>query len=176
MRKYTNRPPHLYLKETYYFITARTRDSKSYFNSNKKKNTLSRVLQKACKKFEVKIFAWVILDNHYHLLIKLKKGKNLSKFIGKLHRDSARLINILDGSPGRSIWWNYWDHCIRNEKDFWTHFNYIHHNPVKHSYVNEMKDWQFSSFNYYLRKYGEEWIASCFEKYPIIDFTIERDK
>ncbi|MFH1860715.1 MAG: transposase, partial [bacterium] len=58
------------------------------------------------------------------------------------------------------------------EKDMWMHFNYIHHNPVKHGYVRQMEDWQYSSFQYYLRKYGMKWIMSCFESYPIIDFSM----
>jgi len=36
------------------------------------------------------------------------------------------------------------------------------------------KDWEFSSYGYYLREKGEEWLADCWERYPVIDY-IEGD-
>jgi putative transposase len=54
-------------------------------------------------------------------------------------------------------------------------FNYIHNNPVKHGYVNEMGDWDYSSYQYYLEKYGKEWMADVLAQYPVIDFTDSGD-
>ena len=38
-----------------------------------------------------------------------------------------------------------------------------------------MEDYPFSSYNCWLEKEGVEWMSNIFEKYPIIDFTIEDD-
>ena len=65
--------------------------------------------------------------------------------------------------------------CIRTEADYWTRFNYIHHNPVKHGYVEQMEDWPFSSYRYYFENQGEEWLMDAFRQYPIIDFTDSDD-
>ena len=54
-------------------------------------------------------------------------------------------------------------------------FNYIHHNPVKHGYAANMADWDYSSYQYYLSRYGEEWLADSFRRYPIIDFSDRSD-
>ncbi|MFQ5753938.1 MAG: hypothetical protein ACE5HI_18270, partial [bacterium] len=67
------------------------------------------------------------------------------------------------------------DYCIRDEKDFWVHFNYIHYNAVKHQYANSMKEYKFSSYNNWVDKKGENWVLSCFEKYPIIEFQVDGD-
>jgi len=83
----------------------------------------------------------------------------LARFVNMLHSKSTVFLNKLDSTPGREIWYQYWDRCIRNEKDFWKHFNYIHNNPIKHRYVKNLGDfsnYQFSSFNHYLRKQGRE--------------------
>ena len=77
---------------------------------------------------------------------------------------------------GGGVWNQYQDYCIRNEKDFYYHFNYIHHNPVKHKYVNEQSDvlgYEFCSYRKWIEKKGKEWMNDCFEKYPIKDFTVE---
>ncbi len=75
---------------------------------------------------------------------------------------------------GRKIFQNYWDRCIRDEADYYKHLNYILHNPFKHRYVSNMSDYIFSSYNKYLAKYGQEWVSSCFELYPIVDFTLSQ--
>lgn len=172
--RFTNRPPHLFLENQIYFISARTQYKHSYFNTNQKKKILSSVINEATKRFQVEVYAWTILANHYHLLCKFQNSKDLSKFIQNIHINSARLVNKLENSPGRRIWFNYWDRCMRNEKDFWKHFNYIHHNPVKHGYIENqdlVKNYQFCSYQQWLKKEGYQWIVSCFAQYPIIDFT-----
>ena len=38
----------------------------------------------------------------------------------------------------------FWEHTIRDDGDFARHMDYIHFNPVKHSYVQHVQDWPFS--------------------------------
>jgi putative transposase len=64
---------------------------------------------------------------------------------------------------------------MRTEKDFWTRFNYIHNNPVKHGYVKRPEEWEFSSYQYYLRTHGPEWLQDVFMSYPVIDYSDGRD-
>ena len=48
----------------------------------------------------------------------------------------------------RGIWQRrYWEHTIRNDRDYATHMDYIHFNPVKHGLVTEVAAWPFSSFH-----------------------------
>lgn len=80
---------------------------------------------------------------------------------------TARKLLSLKSLP---IWYQYLETIIRSEADFYRHLNYIHQNPVKHGYTKEMEKYQFSSYKYYLKEKGKEWLADCFAKYPIIDF------
>ncbi len=169
-------PPHIYQNETIYFITGRVVENKSLFHSSLKKELFLKVLKISLAKFSISIFAFVVNDNHYHLLAKITNAQALSYFVKNLHENSARLLNKIDGQPGRQVWYQYWDRCIRSEKDFWVRFNYIHHNPVKHGYFdnqNKLKDYKFCSFYLWARKNSLEWLESIFETYPIADFTLE---
>jgi putative transposase len=48
----------------------------------------------------------------------------------------------------RGIWRRrFWEHCIRDERDYLNHMEYIHNNPVKHGYVRCAKDWAYSSIH-----------------------------
>jgi putative transposase len=62
----------------------------------------------------------------------------------------------------QAIWQpRFWEHFIRDEKDFISHVEYIHYNPVKHGLVQAPKDWVYSSFHRYVEKglYEREWGA-----------------
>jgi REP-associated tyrosine transposase len=63
----------------------------------------------------------------------------------------------------RGIWQRrYWEHTIRDEGDFARHVDYIHFNPVKHGYTNDVQDWPYSSFRRMVRlgSYPADWAGS----------------
>ena len=172
-------PLHIYEDEVIYFITARTIKKEKFFNTDEKKKILYQALKKSLENYYYLPYAWIILSNHYHLLFKAKKGKDLRLFISSLGSLSSKDLNRLDNQKGRNIWFQYWDYCPRNEKDFYQHFNYIHHNLVKHQYLKTQEEVlrnKFCSYGQRVENKGEEWMSDCFATYPIIDFTVEGDE
>ncbi len=163
-------PPHLFLDDTWTIITAATVNHVPFLASQRAKAFLRNKLRELIQEFHITLKAWVILNDHYHLLLKSNAAKTLPRFFGKLHGSTAFQFNQWDNMLGRQIWHNYWDTCLRNERAYWTRFNYIHQNPVKHGYVPETGQWPFSSYHFYLRKYGAEWLAGCLGKYPVLDY------
>ena len=53
----------------------------------------------------------------------------------------------------------YWEHTIRDENELNNHINYIHYNPVKHKLVQNVKDWEYSSFHKFVENnfYDKNW-------------------
>ena len=46
----------------------------------------------------------------------------------------------------RGIWQRrYWEHTIRDDRDFAAQMDYTHFNPVKHGLVKHPADWPYSS-------------------------------
>lgn len=169
-------PPHLYFDHTYYFLTARTYQGQKVFFCDERKQLLLISLKAEVQRYDYKLMAWVILENHYHLLFRTFKSDYLSKIINQVHGSVSYQLNKIDNTPGRKIFQNYWDRSMRDEKDFWSHFNYIHHNPVKHGYAISMENYKFSSYDYWLKRKGGKWLNSCFETYPILDFTTDNNQ
>jgi putative transposase len=134
---------------------------------------LDKIREKS-KKFKFPLIAYAILNNHYHLMLKVSDAKKISKFIGELNGSSAREINKADHVIERKFWWNYYDHIIRDEVDFFKHLNYIHQNPIKHS-LSKHFSYKFSSYDAWVQKKGKEYLNDCFEKFPIIDFVMRGD-
>ena len=166
----SHHPPHIYLDDTWYIVTSATLYHRHYLAQPQAKPLVVQKLHELVESFGIELQAWVVLDNHYHILFKTHHGKDLSRFFGQLHGGTSRQINLWDDATGRQVWHNYWDTCIRSEEDFWTRFNYIHNNPIKHGYVKRLEDWPYSSYHHWLATKGQDWLDDCWERYPVSDF------
>ena len=61
---------------------------------------------------------------------------------------------------GRGIWQRrYWEHLICDDHYFERHVDYIHWNPVKHHWVDRVRDWPYLSFHVTVRRgvYPIDW-------------------
>ncbi len=168
-------PPHLYLDNTWYIVTSATYQKLPLLRPEGCKNLVAHQIRALVIEFDLRLIAWVILDNHYHLLVKSSFGTAIPRFFARLHGRTSFDLNKCADTPGRRVWHNYWDTCIRSQTDFWTRFNYIHHNPIKHGYISQLEDWPFSSYQYYLKNKGKDWLQDAFRQYPVIDFTDQED-
>ena len=158
--RHITRPLHIYRDNTHYFLTASTLHHRRLLN-NQYKAVFIELLQSTFDYYGWQLDEWVVLDNHYHLLCKSKHGKDLTKIINKIHTLSSRHIRTEQNIDTR-IWYNYWDYCPRNEKEYNTRLCYLLINPYKHGYVKNLEDWQWSSFHKYKEK---DKLRSKFQKY-----------
>jgi len=136
-------PPHIFLDNMCYFITARTYEGRKIFNTDENKALLLRSLKAEVRRSGFVLYAWVVLDDHYHILLQCGKSRLISKMINRVHGRVSFLINKDERKRGRKIFQNYWDHCIRDQEDFNNHVRYIEYNPVKHGYVDDAKEYTF---------------------------------
>lgn len=168
-----HRPPHLILNNTLYFITAHTYKQSSIFQTQSHKAIWLETLTDLTPNYGIDLFAWVLLHNHYHVLMYFENANRLPNFIQRFLGSTAYQLNKLDKAKGRTIWYNYWDRCVRDEKDLWTKLNYIHYNPVKHGYVDCIERWDFSSYSSFITKYGEECMDDAMRSFPVIESNFE---
>jgi len=77
-----------------------------------------------------------------------------SAFVASYHKFTACRWNDQDGLPGRKVWWNYWETCVRSQADYLNRLCYIFWNPVKHGLVHEPTEYRYSNYLDYL---NEEW-------------------
>lgn len=116
------------------------------------------------------IDAWVVLPDHLHCVWSLPRGGDdfstrwrLIKTIfarslpANEHRSAARRRH-----RERGIWQRrFWEHSIRDHRDFAAHVDYVHFNPVKHGYVAEVAHWPYSTFKACVRRgfYLADWLG-----------------
>ena len=167
-KTYLHNPPHLFLKNTKYFISARTYQKIHFFDTDAAKQMLAESILSEFAKHNWEIEDWVVLDNHYHLMANSNDNPDtLCDIIRNIHRFTSmeiRKMNFL-AKQADKIWYNYWDTCITFEKSYWTRLNYIWFNPLKHGYVDDPKDWKFGSYYYRYDQKADE-MKEIVQKYP----------
>lgn len=71
----------------------------------------------------------------------------------------------------RGVWQpRFWEHTIRDERDFERHMDYIHFNPVRHGYASCPHRWPWSSFRKWVKCgiYELTWCCTCRGRRPRI--------
>ena len=103
-----------------------------------------------------KIHGWVVLPEHLHCVIELPpedadyatRWRLIKMKFSKALPCTERLSTVRSRRGERGIWQRrYWEHLIRNERDYRAHMDYVHINPVKHGLVNRVAGWPHSTFH-----------------------------
>lgn len=134
---------------TVYFVTLCTHDKTPYFRNPQIAQYIaqdirhrSRVMQ------EVTMFAWCIMPDHLHLLLKLNEGygKSLANWVAAFKRYNARIMSMmLEIKP---LWQaNFYEHVVRKDESLKGIAEYIAHNPVRKNLVTQWQDYPFVQIN-----------------------------
>jgi putative transposase len=121
-------------------------------------------------------FAWCILPNHYHALVEASDIKLLVHQLGLLHGRTSFDWNTEEESRGRKIFYRAVDRAMRSDRHYWATVNYVHHNPVRHRYVERWTDWPWSSAAQYLAQTGLDEATRVWREYPVRDYGKDWDK
>jgi putative transposase len=165
LKKYSHTPAHLLLDGTPYFITGAIYKKRPLLRDTAMKERLHEILHTTFREYGWNLDHWVILDNHYHLLVRSKKGSDLPKMMQRIHAASSKYIGEAT-SCEKPVWYNYWDYCPRNEHEYYSRLNYLLNNPIKHGYVSNLHDYPHSSFHALFKEWGRERLVEQFRTYP----------
>ncbi len=96
----------------------------------------------------------MVLNDHFHCLIRPEANSNFSRIIQSIKLSfTHRWKQTHSVNTPVTLWQRrFWDHIIRDHEDLHRHLDYIHYNPVKHRFVTDLADWDWSSFKVYQAK------------------------
>jgi putative transposase len=145
-----------------YFFTVVTHDRRPFLCEPDNISLLREAFRFIMQNHPFTIEAIVILPEHLHCIWTLPDEEDNFSTRWRLIKEyfSRRCDRAHWGESSMSrqkkqesaIWQRrFWEHCIKDEKDFVNHVEYIHYNPVKHGLVKSPKDWEYSSFSRYVK-------------------------
>lgn len=98
----------------------------------------------------VKVLAYCLMPNHYHLVIKQLTEVSVSEFIGRVENSLSKYVNKVVDRKG-PLWESRFKSVqIKNEFQLKHVVRYTHLNPTTSSLVNNPKDWNYSSYKDYV--------------------------
>ncbi|MEA1880088.1 MAG: transposase [Campylobacterota bacterium] len=148
----------IFLEGYSYYLTLVTQGRKPLLIDNI--DLLRDAFRRSKERYDYDIEAIVILPDHIHMIIKPKIPKEYSKIIKHVKRsfvygldqetkaEAKTDISYAKYHRGHAGIWQerFYEHMIRDEKDWLEKMEYIRSNPVKHGYIEDINDWEYSSF------------------------------
>lgn len=157
-----------------YFFTVNTLHRRAFLVHAEVRGALREAIKDVRTTLPFAIDAWVLLPEHLHCLWTLPPGDTdfatrwrliktkVTQGCGERFGNDQYLTERRRAKRQGSLWQNrYWEHLIRDERDFANHVEYAHWNPVKHGLVQRVADWPYSSFHRYVKEgiYPPDWAS-----------------
>ena len=103
-------PPHPFREAGVYMISVANFEHRAFINSTKRRTEFEIRLLNAIKRITKELIAWVVLPNHYHVLLSVQSLEDLSATLKHLHGTTSREWNIEDNLTGkRRVWYKFVD-------------------------------------------------------------------
>ncbi len=136
------------------------------------------ILEKYKRISEMKVFAWCLMSNHVHLLLK-EGNEPISITMKRIGVSFVWHYNWKYNTTGHLFQDRFRSENVETHKYLLTVIRYIHQNPVKTGIVNQADEWRWSSC---LAYYGKQLHptnlldADLIFRLISVDFTIAKER
>src|SRR5258706_15625975 len=106
-----------------------------------------KLLEEGRRRVGVRILGYCLMNNHWPLVIQVRNGKDLSRFVGWLctthvrrwreHRQSSGLGHLYQG--------RYKSFLVQEDAHFLTVMRYVESNPLRAKMVRRAENWPWAS-------------------------------
>jgi putative transposase len=135
-----------------YHVLNRGNSKKVVFHNTSDYRGFQDLIEDSKKNYEIDLFAYCLMPNHFHFVVRPRIAEHLSKWMHWLMTNHVQRYRIFYQSSGH-IWQNRFKHfIIQQDEHFLKVLRYIERNPVRANLVPSAKDWQWSSFRGRMKK------------------------
>ena len=110
-----------------------------------------RVVGETARLIPVEIFAYTIMPNHWHMVLRPTRDRDLGSFIQRLTTTHVRRWHLHRNSVGSGHLYQgtYKSFPIEDDQHFLTVCRYVEQNPLRAGLVQRAEDWRWSSLRSY---------------------------
>jgi REP element-mobilizing transposase RayT len=144
----------------FYHVMSRGNEGRNIFFCDDDRQGFLGVVCEISERFEIDIFAFVLMDNHYHLLIRTRRA-NLSKAMQWLGVTYTRRFNNKHSRIGHLFQGRFKSIIVQNNIYLMQLSCYIHRNPLRAGAVNRLARYPWSSYPVYAYgNKGPQWLST----------------
>lgn len=148
-RQWHHAPEHRLSERGAYMMTCATLHKAHHLTTTERLDAFQALLFDYADKFGWRLQAWAIFANHYHWVglspEREDSAASARTMISQLHEVSAKRLNRADNTPGRKVWYNYWDKNITFATSYYARLKYVHNNAVHHGLAHQASEYRWCS-------------------------------
>lgn len=153
------RKPRLHVPDAFYHVMLRGNAGQVVFHTNDDRNRFYHLLQEGVCRFEHRIHAFCLMDNHLHLVIQVANTP-LSKIVQNFSFRYTRWVNKKQKRVGHLFQGRYKAILVDPDSYLLSLIRYVHLNPVKANLVKDPVHYPWSSHNAYLGLERISWLTT----------------
>ena len=142
------RPLRIEYEGAVYHVTGRGNEQRKIFFSRKDYEKFKEYLADAVEKFSLVLHSYVLMTNHYHLIIETPE-KNLSKIMHHINSSYTTYINIKRKRSGHLLQGRFKSIVVDKDSYLLELSRYLHLNPVRANMTQLPEDYRYSSYGSY---------------------------
>ena len=145
------RPLRIDFPDSFYHVLSRGNEKRKIFYDARDYEKFVEVLGRMAEKFSLEIHAYVLMPNHYHLLVRTRHG-NLSRAIQWLGVSYSVWFNRKHDRVGHLFHGRFKSFLVENERYFTALCLYVHCNPVRARLAERPANYLWSSYHAYSQR------------------------
>ncbi len=153
------RLPRLTYPGAFHHVTSRGINGEKILADDEDKRRFLELLAKNSKLSGIRIFAFCLMDNHYHLVVENRSGR-LSHFLRQLNGQFGMHYRKKTASQGYVFQNRFYSSLIQDEGYLTLAVRYVLLNPVKAGLTAAAMDYPWSSAGVYFSRTGSKWLAT----------------
>ena len=158
----------------------RSHGGRSLFLSDQDRSTFINIMASAQKTAKIRLLAYCIMSNHYHLIIQDLTNR-MATFFKHLNGEYARYFRKKHGGRGYVFQDRYKSLLIQDDAYLLLSIAYTLNNPVKINRCACYLDYPWSSGQLYFSASAEEWldvhyVENLFDDYESMKHFVDRQK
>ncbi len=146
------RPKRIQFEGAFYHVYNRGVEKRPIFIDEKDRRTFLGFLGKAVPAFQLRLFAYCLMENHYHLFLQTPRA-NLQQTMKALQGQYAQYVNFRYNRVGPLFQGRYSSRLVNVEQYALGLARYIHRNPLDAGLVQHLEDYPWSSYCSYSGKF-----------------------
>lgn len=153
------RPLRIEYEGALHHVMARGNDRAPIFLDDDDRQAFLDNLGRVTERFEWRIWAWCLMDNHYHLLVETL-NPTLSKGMRQVNGVYTQAFNRRHGRVGHVLQGRYKSILVEKDSYLLELSRYVVLNPVSAGLVEKAEDWAWSSYRSVMGKNkAPAWLA-----------------
>lgn len=132
-----------------YHVIQRGNNRQSIFASVADRHLMLDLLGKSASSFGIAVHAYVLMGNHFHLLVTPRAVESLPRMMQAVGRQYVRHFNDVQGRSGTLWEGRYKSSLMQTDRYLFACMVYIDLNPVRAGLVLQAQDYPWSSHGHY---------------------------